>query len=389
MKLKSFLKINNPMKKLNALKAAILFIAIFTTTSVNAQQVKMSIQGILKRFNGTIVTDGSYNVNFKLYNVTSGGTALWTESQTIITEGGLYNTVLGSTALGLSELQNLAYDAPYYLGITIVGSQEMAPRTELTGSPFAIRANTANYANGLVLPGNPTITSNVGTGDLILAGATPTSNVIIQGSNLLVDTIEAAYVDDKNAVGTVLAFFGTTANIPKGYKICDGSSLLRTTYSRLFNVIGTASGTINASSFNVPDLRGQFLRGVSGAATTDPDRTARTADNTGGNTGNAVGSQQTDAAEAHTHTFSDVTTSNGDHTHSTASEFRNDMYTAGGTTTIWAFNIEGGTTSTNTYSTDTDGAHTHNVSGITATGTGTTSTETRPNNIYCYYIIKY
>ncbi|MBL4652724.1 MAG: tail fiber domain-containing protein, partial [Flavobacteriales bacterium] len=173
------------MKKSIFTKAALLFIVAVTTLSVNAQvqtsSFKISMQGVLKNFDGSIVDDGDYSVEFRLYDAVSAGNELWMEPVTIQTNGGLYNTYLGSTALGLSQLQNLLFDMPYYLGITIVGSNEMSPRMELTGNPYAIRANRANTANGLDL-GGATITSS--GGDLLLGAATTADEVVIATGNL-------------------------------------------------------------------------------------------------------------------------------------------------------------------------------------------------------------
>jgi len=100
--------------------------------------------------------------------------------------------------------------------------------------------------------------------------------------------------------GTITAFAGNT--IPVGWKICDGSAISRTSYDDLFIAIGINWGQGDGSStFNLPDLRGRFLRGVDGAAGNDPDATTRTALNLGGNTGNNVGSYQSDELKAHNH----------------------------------------------------------------------------------------
>jgi plastocyanin len=65
--------------------------------------------------------------------------------------------------------------------------------------------------------------------------------------------------------GTITAFAGNT--IPVGWKICDGSAISRTSYDDLFIAIGINWGQgDNSSTFNLPDLRGRFLRGVDGAA---------------------------------------------------------------------------------------------------------------------------
>lgn len=56
--------------------------------------------------------------------------------------------------------------------------------------------------------------------------------------------------------GVVVEFGGTVA--PGGWLLCDGSAVSRTTYSALFNAIGTTHGAGNGSStFNLPDCRGR------------------------------------------------------------------------------------------------------------------------------------
>lgn len=62
-------------------------------------------------------------------------------------------------------------------------------------------------------------------------------------------------------VGAIFPFGGT--DIPISFLLCDGSAVSRTDYEDLFNVIGTAFGTGDGSTtFNLPDLRGEFLRGA-------------------------------------------------------------------------------------------------------------------------------
>lgn len=70
--------------------------------------------------------------------------------------------------------------------------------------------------------------------------------------------------DTRNAdVGFIKPFAGNT--VPDGYLYCDGSAVSRTTYSELFAAIGTIYGAGDGSTtFNVPDLRGYFLRGDGG-----------------------------------------------------------------------------------------------------------------------------
>lgn len=83
------------------------------------------------------------------------------------------------------------------------------------------------------------------------------------------------FASPTSPVGSVIAFAGATA--PAGYIVCDGSAVSRTTYAALFAAIGNTWGTGDGSTtFNLPDFRGQFLRGQ-GSTTTDIDSTTRTA----------------------------------------------------------------------------------------------------------------
>ena len=104
--------------------------------------------------------------------------------------------------------------------------------------------------------------------------------------------------------GTIMAFAGDVVNIPFGWMLCNGAAINRVSYSNLYNAIGTAWGVGDGSTtFNIPDLRGQFLRGVNMGSGNDPDASSRTANN-GGNSGDNVGSYQGDAFKSHNHSMS-------------------------------------------------------------------------------------
>jgi len=60
--------------------------------------------------------------------------------------------------------------------------------------------------------------------------------------------------------GSVTAITG--GSIPTGYLECDGSAISRVSYSALFSLISTLYGVGDGSTtFNIPDLRGEFIRG--------------------------------------------------------------------------------------------------------------------------------
>ena len=71
-------------------------------------------------------------------------------------------------------------------------------------------------------------------------------------------------------VGTVITYAGATG--PQGYFTCDGRSLNRTSYPNLFNVIGTLYGSNSSTTFNIPDLRGIFVRGYDSGKGVDKGR---------------------------------------------------------------------------------------------------------------------
>lgn len=62
-------------------------------------------------------------------------------------------------------------------------------------------------------------------------------------------------------------------SIPSGYLECNGAVLSRTTYADLFSVIGTTYGSGDGSTtFNIPDLRGEFIRGFDNGRGVDSGR---------------------------------------------------------------------------------------------------------------------
>lgn len=97
----------------------------------------MSYQGVLTDADGNPVEDKEYTLTFKLYKSPDVGEALWTEQQNVLTAKGIFNVILGS----ITPL-DLAFDEPYWLGITIEGNEELAPRTALTSSPYSLNTTS-------------------------------------------------------------------------------------------------------------------------------------------------------------------------------------------------------------------------------------------------------
>ena len=203
--------------------------------------------------------------------------------------------------------------------------------------------------------------------------------------------------------GTIHAYGGTTA--PAGYLMCDGTSYLRTDYPSLFAAIGTAFGAADSTHFNVPDLRGRFLRGedaMGGLGSGRDQGPTRTEMNPGGNL-SGLGTVQGDATKRPNAQFS--TDSHLGHTHTIFGTDHNHrhytdpspspQYTLGnsGAGPVWVASllfatagapwsswIADGATS-HAHGESSAGAHSHVVNGG---GDG----ETCPKNAAVYYIIR-
>lgn len=186
----------------------------------------------------------------------------------------------------------------------------------------------------------------------------------------LSSTVQAQFVP----TGSVFEWAGSSNSIPTGYLYCNGQAVSRTTYASLFTAIGVAYGSGNGSTtFNVPDMRGLFARGVSDDSTNDPDNATRTASASGGNTGNNIGSVQISTFSAHTHT---ATVTDPGHSH-------NQRPGSGGAGALLALQAQATASSQNG-----DTSTGSNTTGITVSNSNAGGNETRPKNLYFFYIIK-
>lgn len=187
--------------------------------------------------------------------------------------------------------------------------------------------------------------------------------------------------------GTIVPFAG--ANVPSGWLLCNGASVSRAEYSALFAAIDIAWGAQDLESFNVPDLRGRFLRGADQGQGNDPDAAFRTSSQSGGNEGDAIGSYQNSATSLPVTPF--ATNTAGNHDHFIAREFVSGLtgLDAGQTLArVWV-NIDGYRLQgkpvlegrANLGLTSVDGNHSHSLIGG--------DSESRPKNVYVNYIIKY
>lgn len=138
--------------------------------------------------------------------------------------------------------------------------------------------------------------------DGISANVTDTNlNTLTLGASADADALHTHPIISSASVSTSAIMAFPTSTPPTGWLECNGSEPSRTTYAALFTVIGTTYGDGNGSTtFNLPDYRGEFLRGWDHGTGNDPDAISRT-DRGDSTTGDNVGTKQVDGFAAHTH----------------------------------------------------------------------------------------
>ncbi len=199
----------------------------------------------------------------------------------------------------------------------------------------------------------------------------------INDASITLDKLAIEVFNRLQPAGTIIASGATVT--PQGYLYCNGAAVSRTVFSDLFNAMGTAFGNgDNVTTFNVPDLRGQFLRGQDDATGQDPDASSRFAP-LGGNVGDAVGSYQTNVYESHNH-------SQNAHTHSLSPHVHNVGLSNGSPGGILA--IQPTLTAALVSVPGLTGNGTDGISGTTATNNASGGNETRPDNAYVRHYIK-
>ena len=169
-------------------------------------------------------------------------------------------------------------------------------------------------------------------------------------------------------IGTIIWAVYNTPDA--GYLKANGAEVSRTTYAALYAKIGDTYGNGDGSTtFDLPDLRGEFVRGW------DDER--------GIDTGRTIGSNQSESFTAHTHGAGTLATNSaGNHTHpflSLLSSGQSNPHMGYGT------NANDTTQVTNATALKNAGAHTHTITGSTASSG---ASETRPRNIALMAMIK-
>ena len=224
------------------------------------------------------------------YNTTTNQLYVYTSNTWEQTQ----NATAGVTSItATSPIVNSGTGADPVIGITAAttsnaGSVRFATQAETDAATLnSVALTPAGLASGISAYLPPA--SEVAPGAIELA----TGAEVIAGTNttkaITPDTLNSSLSGLGLSVpsGAVFAFASSTA--PTGYLECNGDAVSRTTYADLFAIVNTSYGVGDGSTtFNLPDLRGEFIRGWDDSRGADPGR--------------LFGSFQSDAFASHTHT---------------------------------------------------------------------------------------
>ena len=300
--------------------------------------------------------------------------------------GTMTGAILADDALGASA-PAIAFDGDADTGLFRKGANTIGLSTAGTERAFVdssgltvqargdLRLADSDSSNWVALQAAATIASNV-TFTLPSADGSDGQMLKTNGSGTLSFTTV-------QGVPPGAVFCLAVATVPSDYLECSGTAVSRTTYAALFQVIGTTYGAGNGSTtFNVPDLRGEWIRGY------DHGR--------GVDSGRGVGTYQTYQNNTHSHAKGSlgVTTTNQSHYHNFPGDDQLSQFNgvagwstgSDGSASYDATSNVGGHHSAPMWRTTTKNTnHNHGVSGSTA---ATGGPETRVRNIAMMYIIK-
>lgn len=317
----------------------VLFLVLLlsaTFSAVAQQSKKISLQGFLKDANGKAVADGQQSVTFKLYTQENGGTAAWTEEQTINVFGGVYSTHLGKTV----NLDALNWGSSnYFVGVTVQGV-ELSPRTELTFAPYSLGS-----------PKSQEVVCSGAVGDIKHSILNPTQFAAVNGSCWVP-------MDGRGIAG-----------------------------SRLASITGATS---------IPNGGGLFIRNqeFSNSANHDPYRdfnsTIASFQDQSMQTHQHAFSSTTSNEGNHSHQI-DLRLSNGSAAGNISGlggfyPIGNNSRNTGDAMIAASDRLSEGTT--HTFDIGTSGSHNHTLSGTTASNNGLSSDETRPKNLNFWVYIR-
>lgn len=248
--------------------AFLLGLFLLTGISTVEAATVINYQGTLKNSSQTAVPDTTYTFTFKLYTQSSGGSPVWTETQSLSTQQGVFSANLGSVSAFSSNL--FSSNPTLYLGITVNSDSEMTPRQRVGSSPYAFTADEislsgiraaaqTNTINNLNFAQNWNWNTLTTEDALAISSTTQTTGTLLSvstNSNSLNSTKGILYVSN-----TGTSTNGTVARIQANSNSGSGLTLLAngslgigtTTPSGTFTIAGSrslAAWGLNGSALN-------------------------------------------------------------------------------------------------------------------------------------------
>ncbi|NIR49572.1 MAG: hypothetical protein GWN55_06815 [Phycisphaerae bacterium] len=95
----------------------------------------INYQGILQDASGNPIS-GLQSITFVIYSTATGGTPLWTETQSVTVTNGYFSTLLGSISPFSADLFS---GGERYLAVKVGNDPEMTPRKPIASVGFALK----------------------------------------------------------------------------------------------------------------------------------------------------------------------------------------------------------------------------------------------------------
>lgn len=204
-----------------------------------------SYQGTLRMANGELA-NGAFNITLQIYDVVTGGTALYSETFTnVAARNGNFSVVVGDAS---TLPANLFDNANLYVGLTVAPDAEMLPRQRLFPVPWAMQAGAAKTA----------ISATTATTADQLLNNTATNLILNRGSN---NNVALSINSSADTYGAGMTMANTTGNATFGmYVGSDGNWHFSNTggNTELLRFRKSDNQAVFTANVNAPKFTGAF-----------------------------------------------------------------------------------------------------------------------------------
>lgn len=191
--------------------------------------------------------NGTYSMTFRVYRTATGGTALYTEAQSVSVINGAFSVQIGSVT---PVNEDLFAGTSAYLGITVSPDSEMTPRQLLAAAPYAFTAKQlAQDGDILINPGFASSTFTAAGNLLLSAGVKASSGSFTAGVTASTLTLTGA---DLSVGGSSFTIAGGSATL--AYRLTAGSFAGNGT-----SLTGTGGYTIAVQALTATPADGQTV----------------------------------------------------------------------------------------------------------------------------------